>query len=90
MADNSILERTQAFIIEQRALLMKQRETIFEQQQHLQIELDAVNEMLRKFDAFEGKAAATPARASQSRRAAPRARRGSKREQLLQDRKSVV
>jgi hypothetical protein len=84
MADSSIISETQAFISKQRDALLQQREAIFNQQQELQRQLDEVNEMLRRFDAFEGKAAA--ARSAQSGRGGGqrRARRGSKREQLLE------
>lgn len=75
--DSSILERTQAFITEQREALLKQREGIFTQQQELQGKLDAVNEMLAKFDVFEGKRAAPATRRSSG------TRRGSKRDELL-------
>ena len=79
--DSTIIEETQAFITKQREALLQQREAIFNQQQDLQRQLDGVNEMLRKFDTFEGKATAarSPARA---RRVAT-TRRGSKREELL-------
>jgi hypothetical protein len=80
MPDNSILKRTQAFITEQRDALLQQREHIFNQQQELQKQLDEVNDMLAKFDVFEGKAV-RPA-AGRARRAAS-ARRGSKRQELL-------
>ena len=78
--DSTILAETQAFITKQREALLQQREGIFNQQADLQRQLDEVNGMLRKFDAFEGKAA--PARQAGAR--GTRARRGSKREQLLQ------
>jgi hypothetical protein len=81
MADSTILAETQAFITKQREALLQQREAIFNQQQELQRQLDEVNGMLSKFDAFEGKA---PPAARQTRSTrAPRARGGSKREQLL-------
>jgi hypothetical protein len=81
MADTSVLERTQAFITEQRDALLRQRETIYNQQQDLQRELDQVNEMLRKFDAFEGKAVRPATGRPRTRQTS--ARRGSKREELL-------
>ena len=77
-----ILEETQAFIGRQREALLTQRETIFTQQHELQRQLDEVNDMLSKFDVFEGKVA--PAARQTGMRRAPRARSGSKREQLLQ------
>jgi hypothetical protein len=81
--DSTIITETQAFISKQRDALLQQREAISSQQHELQRQLDEVNEMLRKFDVFEGKAAPTrqPTRA---RRAQGSARRGSKREELLQ------
>jgi len=79
--DSTIIAETQAFITKQREALLQQREAIFNQQQELQRQLDDVNEMLRKFDTFEGKATSTrsPARA----RRTTTTRRGSKREALL-------
>jgi hypothetical protein len=82
MADTNILAETQAFIAKQRDALLQNRETISNQQQELQRQLDEVNEMLRKFDVFEGKAAVP--RQATTRRGQPRARRGSKRDQLLE------
>jgi hypothetical protein len=79
--DTTILAETQAFITKQREALLHQREAIFSQQQELQRQLDEVNEMLSKFDVFEGKAAA-PRQQGRTRRGTG-ARRGSKREELL-------
>ena len=79
--DSTIIEETQAFIGKQRDALLQQREAIFNQQQELQRQLDEVNEMLRKFDVFEGKA--VPARQPGRARRTPTTRRGSKREELL-------
>jgi hypothetical protein len=80
--DSTVIAETEAFITRQREALLQQREAIFNQQQELHRQLDEVNEMLRKFDAFEGKA--PPARQAPRTRRAPRAtRRGSKREELL-------
>ncbi len=81
--DSSIIEETQAFITKQRDALLQQREAIFNQQQELQRQLDAVNQMLRKFDTFEGKAARN-GQPTRARRAARGSRRGSRREELLQ------
>lgn len=78
--DSTILADTQAFITKQREALLQQREVIFNQQQELQRQLDEVNEMLRKFDAFEDKA--IPVRGTRARRS-PGTRRGSKRDELL-------
>ena len=78
--DSTILAETQAFVTKQREALLQQREVIFNQQHELQRQLDEVNEMLRKFDVFEGKV--VPAQ-SRSRRATGGRRRGSKRDELL-------
>ena len=76
--DSTILAETHAFITKQREALLQQREAIFNQQQELERQLDEVNEMLAKFDAFEGKAA----QQTRSRRISG-TRRGSKRDELL-------
>jgi hypothetical protein len=82
MADSTIMMETAAFITKQREALLQRREAIFNQQQDLQRQLDEVNEMLRKFDVFEGKAVQPRAEPRRMRRAAG-GRRGSKREELL-------
>ena len=73
------------FITRDRERLHAEREAIFNQQHELEGKLAAINNELRAIDAYEaaktGKAA--PARQTGTRRA-PRARSGSKREQLLQ------
>lgn len=79
--DTSIIDKTLAFINEQRTALIAQREQIFDQQHDLQRQLDQVNDMLRKFDAFEGKPTPVARRSASS--AQPRVRRGSKRDELL-------
>jgi len=79
--DSTILAETQAFITKQREALLQQREGIFNQQQELQRQLNEVNDMLSKFDAFEGKAA--PSRQQTRARRSPGSRRGSKRDELL-------
>jgi hypothetical protein len=76
----------QDFITRDRERLHAERDAIFNQQHELEGKLAAINNELRAIDAYEaaksGKAA--PA-ARQTRTArAPRARSGSKREQLLQ------
>jgi hypothetical protein len=81
--DSSILTDTQAFITKQRDALLQQRESISTQQHELQQQLDAVNAMLAKFDVFEGKATASRTPAGRTRRATT-ARRGSKRDELMQ------
>jgi hypothetical protein len=53
----TILAETEAFIAKQRESLLTQRQEILNQQQALQTQLDELDEMLAKFDVFEGKAA---------------------------------
>lgn len=81
MADDTF----QTFIARERERLNGEREAVFNQQHELQGKLDAINQEMRAIEAYEaaksGKAA--PARQTSARRA-PRARSGSKREQLLQ------
>ena len=76
-------ETYEIFVQRERARLHGEREAIFAQQQELVNKLDAINRELRAIDAYEaaksGKAPATAAR-----RRAPQARRGSRRDQLLQ------
>jgi hypothetical protein len=80
--DGTIIERTQAFIAQQREALLKQRDDISDQQRELQRQLDQLNDMLGKFDVFEGKR--SPGRPRQSGGPGERrTRRGSKREDLL-------
>jgi hypothetical protein len=75
----------ETFIVSERERLTKEREAIFNQQHELEQQLNTINREMRAIDAYEaaksGKAA--PARQTGTRRA-PRARSGSKREQLLQ------
>jgi hypothetical protein len=75
----------QDFITRDRDRLHAEREAVFTQQHELEGRLAAINNELRAIDAYEaaksGKTA--PARQAGTRRA-PRARSGSKREQLLQ------
>jgi cell division septum initiation protein DivIVA len=77
----------QDFITRDRERLHAEREAIFNQQHELEGKLAAINNELRAIDAYEaaktGKAAPA-ARQSRTIRRAPQARRGSKREQLLQ------
>lgn len=82
MADSTILTETQAFITKQREALLQQRETIFTKQHDLQAELDGVNEMLKKFDAFEGKS--TAPRTTRARSSSSTSRRGSKRDGIME------
>ena len=76
----------QGFITRDRDRLHAERATIFAQQQELEHKLAAINNELKAIDAYEAAKSgkAVPA-ARQTRTArAPRARSGTKREQLLQ------
>ena len=79
-------ETFQNFIARDRERLHAEREAIFNQQHELEGKLAAINNEMRAIDAYEaaksGKAA--PATRRTGTRRAPQARRGSKREQLLQ------
>ena len=77
----TVLAETEAFITKQRGALLQQRQEILNQQKALQQQLDEVDAMLHKFDAFEGKA--TRAGQQTRTRRASGARRGSKRDELL-------
>lgn len=77
----TVLAETEAFITRQREQLLQQRQELLSQQQAIQQQLDEMDEMLRKFDVFEGKTA-RPRRQVSGRRASG-ARRGSKRDELL-------
>jgi hypothetical protein len=81
--DSTVLAETEAFIARQRESLLSQRQEILNQQHALQEQLDQVDEMIRKFDAFEAK----PARARKQTRSTKgrrtSGRRGSKRDELL-------
>jgi hypothetical protein len=74
----TVLAETEAFIAKQRESLLTQRQEIVNQQQALQAQLDEVDEMLAKFDAFGGKAT----RQTGTRRRSG-SRRGSRRDELL-------
>ena len=80
-------ETFESFVKRERSRLQGEREAVFTQQQELEKKLVEVNRELAAIDAYEraksGKAA-VGARPAMGGRAAPRARRGSKREQLLQ------
>src|SRR5438270_11065 len=81
------METMPDFIARERERLNKARDEVFSQQDELQKKLDAINSEMYAIDAYEsaksGKAA--PARQGAGRRGPqPGARRGSKREQLLQ------
>ena len=75
----------QDFIARDRQRLQAEREAIFNQQHELEQKLAAINNEMRAIDAYEAAKSgkAMPARQTGGRRA-PRARSGSKREQLLQ------
>jgi hypothetical protein len=78
-------ETFQDFIARDRERLHAEREAIFTQQHDLEQKLAAINNEMRAIDAYEAAKAGKimPARPTGTRRA-PRARSGSKREQLLQ------
>lgn len=78
-------ETFEMFVARERARLHGEREAIFSQQQELERQLADVNRQLSAIDAYEaartGKATTT--RQPGTRRGPQRARRGSKREELL-------
>ena len=80
MSDGNFAE----YISRERDRLNAEREAIFNQQEELQRKLDAINRELQAIEAYEaaktGKAARGAVTGSSR---APRARRGSKREELL-------
>ena len=80
-------ETFEMFVQRERSRLHGEREAVFSQQQELEKKLAGINRELAAIDAYEtaksGKGAAA-ARPATGRGSAPRARRGSKREQLLQ------
>jgi hypothetical protein len=80
-------ETFETFIASELERLNKEREAIFNQQYELEQQLDAINRELRAIEAYEaaktGKAVPA-ARQTRTTRRAPQARRGSRREQLLQ------
>ena len=79
--ESTILAETAAFITKQRESLLQQREAILAQQQDLQRQLDELDDMLAKFNVFEGKGPQRrQTRSTGSRRGT---RRGSKRDELL-------
>jgi hypothetical protein len=77
----TVLAETEAFMTRQREALLQQRQELLNQQQTIQQQLDEVDEMVRKFDVFEGKAA-QPRRRTRGRRTTS-GRRGSRRDELL-------
>lgn len=75
------------FIARDHERLHAEREQIFNQQQQLQAKLDEINREFAAIDAYEAaKTGKAPAAARQTRgaRARPQARRGSRREALMQ------
>ncbi len=83
MAEQSFAD----FITRERERLHAEREQIFNQQHELEGKLTDINRELAAIDAYEAaKSGKTPAAARQARgaRARPQARRGSKREALMQ------
>jgi hypothetical protein len=79
-------ETFEGFVARERARLNSEREAIFTAQQELETKLAEINRELAAIDAYEaaksGKLAARPRQRTAGTR--PRARRGSKREQLLE------
>lgn len=72
---------------QERERLHREREEIFNQQQQLENKLAEINRELEAIDAYEAaktEKAVSAARQARAVRARPRARRGSKREALLQ------
>lgn len=72
---------------QERERLHREREEIFNQQQQLENKLAEINRELEAIDAYEAaktEKAVSAARQARAARARPRARRGSKREALLQ------
>jgi hypothetical protein len=83
--DSTILAETEAFIARQREALLNQRQELINQQHAIQEQVDHLDEMLTKFDVFEGKYAKRGGnRKASTRRASSAGRRGSKREELMQ------
>lgn len=73
----------ETFIASERERLHKERDTVFTLQHELEAKLASINNELRAIDAYEAAKSGKPAPATRQSRA-PRARSGSKREQLLQ------
>src|SRR5437588_2116917 len=74
----------ETFIASERERLNKEREVIFNQQHELEGKLAAINNEMRAIDAYEAAKSGKAVVTRQTGRRAPRARSGSKREQLLQ------
>jgi stage III sporulation protein SpoIIIAA len=81
--ESTILAETEAFISRQREALLDQRQELLNQQRAIQEQLDQVDQMLTKFDVFEGKYARRGATRKAGRRRASAGRRGSRREELM-------
>ena len=83
--DSTVLAETEAFIVRQREALLSQRQELLNQQNAIQQQLDQLDEVLTKFDVFEGKhAQRRGTRKATTRRVSTGGRRGSRREELLQ------
>ncbi len=74
----------QDFITRDRERLHAEREAIFNQQHELEQKLAAINNEMRAIDAYEAAKTGKVASPATGARRAPRARSGSRREQLLQ------
>lgn len=75
----------QQFVSRERDRLNGERESIFEQQRQLENKLAEIGRELAAIDAYEAaKSGKAPPRPGAARRGQPRARRGSKREALMQ------
>jgi hypothetical protein len=79
--ESTILAETEAFIARQREALLNQRQELLIQQRAVQEQLDQLDEMLTKFDVFEGKYAN---RGGSAARRSSRSRREGRREELLE------
>ena len=76
-------ETFQDYITRERERLHSEREAIFNQQHELEGKVAAINNEMRAIDAYEAAKSGKPVATRQTGRRAPRARSGSKREQLL-------
>lgn len=74
----------QDFITRERDRLHADREAVFTQRHELEGKLATINNELRAIDAYEAAKSGKAAPVARQTRRAPQARRGSKREQLLQ------
>jgi hypothetical protein len=81
--DSTVLAETEAFIARQREALLNQRQELLNQQHAVQDQLDQLDEMLTKFDVFEGKQAGGRKQTRSAKGRGASGRRGSKRDELL-------